>query len=240
MTASIPCLVVDDEPLAAELIEQYIKKVPQLTCVGSCWNALEAFEILKRQPVDLIFLDIQMPELSGIEFVQSLPHPPRIIFTTAYRDYAVESYELDVVDYLLKPITFSRFFKAVNKYLDSRESSIPTSSKPTFGTDVEDTFLFVNAQRKRIKIVFEDVSFLESTKDYVQIYLPEKRISTKDTITEFEKKLPSYFLRVHRSFIVNTRKITAFNAQDIEVGGHEIPIGISYKKEVMAYLDSLG
>lgn len=240
MTTPIPCLVVDDEPLAVELIEQYIHKVPQLTCVGSCWNALEAFDLLKRQRVDLIFLDIQMPELSGIEFIQSLPQAPRVIFTTAYRDYAVESYELDVVDYLLKPITFSRFFKAVNKYLDSLHSRKILTSRQAPIEDSEDSFLFVNAQRKRIKVVFEEVSFLESTKDYVQIYLPDKRVSTKDTITEFEKKLPSYFLRVHRSFIVNTRKITAFNAQDIEVEGQEIPIGISYKKEVMAFLEGLG
>ena len=128
MTTPIPCMVVDDEPLAAELIEQYIQKHPQLSFVGSCWNALDALDLLKQHPVDLIFLDIQMPELSGIEFVRSLPQPPSIIFTTAYRDYAVESYELDVVDYLLKPITFSRFLKSVNKFLSKRELPAPRNT----------------------------------------------------------------------------------------------------------------
>ncbi|MEM6630461.1 MAG: LytTR family DNA-binding domain-containing protein [Bacteroidota bacterium] len=241
MTKPISCLVVDDEPLAVELIEQYIQKVPQLACVGSCWNALEAFEILKQQQVDLIFLDIQMPELSGIEFVKSLPSPPSIIFTTAYRDYAVESYELDVVDYLLKPITFSRFFKSVNKFLAKWESHLGEVSTLVVPAPTP-SFLFVNSQRKQVKVALDEVLYVESIKDYVYIHLPHKSVQTKDTITEFEQKLPPFFLRVHRSFILNTRKISAFNAHDIELEGKEIqiPIGISYKKEVMAFLEGLG
>ena len=226
---------MDDEPLAAALLEKHIAQFSQLQLVGSSWNAIEAFEILKKERIDLIFLDIQMPGLNGIEFVKSLQYPPRIIFTTAYRDYAVESYELNVVDYLLKPITIDRFLKAINKYLNSLEKNTITT-KVIEDTN-ENTYIYVNTNRKHIKVVFDDVFFVESLKDYVRIHTANAKITTKDKISDFEHKLPANFVRVHRSYIVNIQKITAFTTHDIEIGDTEVPIGISYKKKVMEILE---
>ncbi|MEM6807252.1 MAG: LytTR family DNA-binding domain-containing protein [Bacteroidota bacterium] len=234
MSKTIRCLVVDDEPLAAGLIQKHIEQTPQLEWVASCWNALEAFELLKEEQIDLLFLDIQMPVLNGLEFIKSLTQRPAIILTTAYREYALEGYELDVVDYLLKPITFERFFRAVNKYL-SREQASKLSSPSIRQEKEEDPFLYVNTNRKFVKIHFEEVLYIESLKDYIQIHLQDKQITTKEKISEFLEKLPSYFLRVHRSFIINTKKVSAYSAYEIEVEGQEIPIGISYKQEVMKF-----
>jgi len=232
----IKCLIVDDEPLALLLLQTHISQIPQLEVVASCENPLEAFEILKKEPIDLLFLDIQMPVLTGLEFAKSLQHPPSIIFTTAYREYAVESYELNVVDYLLKPITFSRFFKAINKYLNSRHQESTSTVNQAAPIDDSPTFIYVNANRKHVKVLFQDILYVESLKDYVQIHTIDQRITTKDKISVFEQKLPSHFLRVHRSFIVNRHKVTAFTAHDIEIGKKEIPIGGSYKKEVFKVL----
>lgn len=237
MSDKFKCLIIDDEPLAIMLIEKHISQIPQLEIVASCQNPLAAFEILKKEPIDLLFLDIQMPVLTGLEFAKSLQHPPSIIFTTAYREYAVESYELNVVDYLLKPITFTRFFKAINKFLNSRQAeptpivqvSVPTSS-------VAPEFIYVNANKKHVKVLFQDILYVESIKDYVRIHTKDQRITTKDKISEFDQKLPDYFLRIHRSFIVNQRQITAFTAHDVEIGETEIPIGVSYKKGVFEVL----
>ena len=230
------CLIVDDEPLAIELIKDHIERIPQLEIAATCQNALEAFEVLKKESIDLMFLDIQMPMLTGMEFVKSLQHPPSIIFTTAYRQYAVESYELDVVDYLLKPITFTRFFKAINKYFNTLNPNANTPQVAPIATPIPEAYIYVNANRKHIKVFFKDILFVESLKDYIRIHTDEKSIVTKDKISEFETKLPDSFLRVHRSFIVNTEKITAFTANDIEIAKHEIPIGISYKQQVFDFL----
>ncbi|WP_299762928.1 LytTR family DNA-binding domain-containing protein [uncultured Dokdonia sp.] len=235
MSKKVTCIVVDDEPLAIELLEGHIRQFTQLELIATCWNAIEAFEIVKNTPVDIIFLDIQMPGLSGIQFVKSLQNPPAIIFTTAYREYAVESYELDVIDYLLKPITMDRFFKSITKYFDKIGS--PTIHKESVkATVVEDEYMYVNTNRKYVKITFEEVLYVESIKDYVRIHLENESISTKDKISLFEQKVPSYFMRVHRSYMVNTHKITSYTMQDIEIGAIEIPIGISYKKLVMKIL----
>ena len=239
MSEKVKCLIVDDEPLALQLIQAHIERLPQLEIVAACQNALEAFELLKKEQIDLVFLDIQMPVLTGIEFVKSLQHPPSIIFTTAYREYAVESYELEVVDYLLKPITFTRFFKAINKYLNQNQAPqapITTTQANPVVEAQEDTFLYVNANKKRIKISFKDVEYIESLKDYIRIHQTNGSITTKEKISEFEQKLPAYFLRIHRSFIVNTQKITAYTAHDVEIQEKEIPIGGSYKKEVFEKL----
>lgn len=237
MNTTIKCLIVDDEPLAIQLIQSHIKRLPQLEIVASCQNALEAFDLLKKEEVDLVFLDIQMPVLTGIEFVKSLQHPPSVIFTTAYREYAVESYELEVVDYLLKPITFTRFFKAINKYLNQRQASAhpPPATSPAPRPE-ENSFIYVVANKKRIKIWFEAIEYIESLKDYIRIHQASGKITTKEKISEFEHKLPSFFLRIHRSFIVNTKKITAYTAHDVEIEEKEIPIGGSYKKEVFQRL----
>lgn len=236
MRPTVKCLIIDDEPLAIKLIETHIAQIPQLELVASCQNALEAFEILKKEQIDLLLLDIQMPVLTGIELAKSLQHPPSIIFTTAYRQYAVESYELDVVDYLLKPIPFIRFFKAINKFLNTRNKAVALTIDKEVVINTAPLFMYVNANKKHIKILFSDILFVESIKDYVRINTVDQRITTKDKISAFEQKVPSSFLRVHRSFIVNTQKITAFTAHDIEIGQQEIPIGISYKKKVFDVL----
>jgi len=235
MSKKIKCIVVDDEPLAIELLEKHIQQFAQLELVATCWNAIEAFEIVKNKSVEIIFLDIQMPGLSGIQFVKSLQNPPAIIFTTAYREYAVESYELDVIDYLLKPITMDRFFKSITKYFDKIGG--PVIQKATSQAIItEDDHIYINTNRKYVKIVFKDVLYVESIKDYVRIHLESGSISTKDKISLFEQKVPSYFMRIHRSYMVNIHKITGYTKKDIEIGEIEIPIGISYKKEVIKIL----
>lgn len=236
MNSSIPCLIVDDEPLARSILESHIQQIPQLQLVASCQHAVEAFSIVKEEKIDLIFLDIQMPLLTGMEFVRSLQHPPAIIFTTAYRDYAVESYELDVIDYLLKPISFKRFFQAVNKYLN-RNIQTPTSH--TLSQDspqVPLDHLFVNANKKHVKVAFADILYVESLKDYIRIHTVNRSIITKDKVSAFAEKLPQHFLRIHRSYIVNIQKLTAFTAHDVEIEEKEIPIGNSYKQHVLEKL----
>jgi DNA-binding LytR/AlgR family response regulator len=229
------CVIIDDEPLAVELIKDHVSKFSNLEVVATCNNALQGFEVLKSQEVDLIFLDIQMPMLTGIEFLKSLSNPPKVIFTTAYREYALESYELEVVDYLLKPISFDRFFKAVNKYFKVIETSSVTIIAES-KLDDSTRHIYVNMNKKHYKILFTDILYAESLKDYVRIHTIDATIITKDKISDFEKKLPSFFLRTHRSYIVNSEKITAFTVQDIEIGDIEIPIGISYKKGVLEVL----
>lgn len=231
------CLIIDDEPLAISLINDHALKFSNLEVVATCNNAMEGFEVLKYRDIDLIFLDIQMPMLTGIEFLKALNSPPKVIFTTAYREYAIESYELDIVDYLLKPISFDRFFKAINKYfklVENKKSEV-TSIKTEDNTL---GFIYVNMNKKHYKIMFEDILYAESLKDYVRIHTNDSTITTKEKISDFEKKMPSYFVRTHRSYIVNSNKITAYTAQDIEIGKLEIPIGISYKKTVIDTLSS--
>ncbi|OUR93188.1 DNA-binding response regulator [Flavobacteriales bacterium 34_180_T64] len=229
------CLIIDDEPLAIEIIKAHVSKIPNLEVVATCHNALEGFEVLKTQEVDLLFLDIQMPLLTGIEFIKSLSNPPKVIFTTAYREYAIESYELEAVDYLLKPISFDRFFKAVNNYFKRIETKTIVVSKET-SSDDSSGHIFVNVNKKHHKILFNEIVYAESLKDYVCIHTLNGSITTKDKISDFEDKLPSCFLRSHRSYIVNLNMVTAFTSQDIELGNIEIPIGVSYKKSVMESL----
>ena len=230
----VNCIIIDDEPLAAALIEAHVANIPNVNIIATCTNALEGFEVLKTQSVDLIFLDIQMPLLTGIEFLKSLSNPPKVIFTTAYREYAIESYELEVVDYLLKPISFDRFFKAINKFfktIESKSSTVVVSEPQEVSK-----YIFVNVNKKQHKISFSEIVYVESIKDYIRIHLTDKTIVTKDKISEFEYKLSSNFLRTHRSYIVNADKITAYTVNDVEIGDLEIPIGISYKKQLLEKL----
>jgi len=229
----IRCLVIDDEPLALQVIQIHISKIPGMEVFAIFQNPIDAFDVIKSNKIDLIFLDIEMPLLSGIDFLKTLQNPPKVIFTTAYRNYAMESYDLDVVDYLLKPISFIRFLKAVNKYKSSVNIAIPESA---IKEEVANDHLYVNTNRKFMKLNFKDVLYIESLKDYVKIYLNDKSVITKDSIRNFIKKLPKEFLRIHRSFIVNTNKITAFTKVDVEIGEREIPIGASYKEDVIGFL----
>jgi DNA-binding LytR/AlgR family response regulator len=243
---TVKCLLVDDEPLAMEVLESYIAQVPNLELVGKCDNALQAYEVLRKNEIDLIFLDIEMPQLSGIEFINTLENVPSVIFTTAHRRYAFEGYELDVLDFLLKPVSFGRFLKAINKLLRTNSPEVePTvEAKPEVPEPTNDkmTFIYVKEDKKMVKIYLEDVIYIESLKDYVCIHTNIRKIITKQQISYLEQKLPEDdFMRIHRSFIISTRKIKAFNSNQIELEGQkELPIGRSYKPIVLDALTKNG
>ena len=229
------CLIVDDEPLAIEVIESYLKKLNDTDIVAKCSSALEAFEILQKKNIDLIFLDIQMPELTGLEFLKSIKNPPKIIFTTAHRKYAVEGFELDVVDYLLKPISFERFLKALEKYYKSTESDFKVISDKDSS---ENDFIYVKENKKAVKILFKEILYVESLKDYVVIHTDTKKVISKIPISTLEEQLPAgKFLRIHRSFIVSVSKIDAFTSYSIEIGKKELTIGRTYKNSVLKELN---
>ena len=209
----IQCLVIDDEPLAREILMHHIAGVEALCLVGTCSNAVEAISFLSEHPVDLLFLDIQMPQLLGTNFVRTLKNPPRIIFTTAHRKYAVEGFELDAVDYLLKPISFERFLKAVNKVFqldvaNEQAGSLPKEEHLEKGN----SFLYFRADRKMVKVFINDILFIESLKDYIRIVTPSKTIVTKYVLSTLEEMLPmDGFLRIHKSYIVNISKIDSLH-----------------------------
>lgn len=230
----IRCLIIDDEPLAIEVIKTHLAQLSEIELVASFANPVAALETIESEKIDLLFLDIEMPLLSGIEFIKNSPIVPKVIFTTAYRNYAIESYELDVVDYLLKPISFSRLFKAINKF--KTMAQIPIDTNEATGEVPLDNHIYVNANKKYIKIEFDAILYIESMKDYVKIHLSDKSVVTKEAISSFAAKLPAEFLRIHRSFIVNTKKVTAFTRVDVEINKTELPIGTSYKDTVMGFL----
>jgi len=230
------CIIVDDEPPAIALIKKHLSLFDNFIIVGEYQSAVKAFEIIKKEKIDLIFLDIQMPVMTGVDFLKSLQNPPKVIFTTAYREYALEGYDLDIVDYLLKPISFTRFFKAIERFTQL-VSNIKITSRVENKFDEKD-FIYVNINKKNHKIVLENVLYIESLKDYVRIHTSEKKLVVKSNIGQIYTKLPkNSFLRVHRSFIVNITKITAFTAHDIEIENIEIPIGSSYKSDVRSKLN---
>jgi DNA-binding LytR/AlgR family response regulator len=236
----IKCLIVDDEPLALDILESYVNRIECLELVGRCNNGIEAYNLLQKYPVDLLFLDIQMPKLTGIEFLKNISRPPMVIFTTAFREYAIESYELNAVDYLLKPIPFERFLKAVNKVVQASvhttESALPTTASGN--TDYQEAFIYLKADKKMVKVMLRDIMYLESLKDYIRVKTISKEIISLQKISFLEEKLPEdKFLRIHRSFIVAVDKIQAFSATHVElINSKEIPIGRNYKVEVMQAL----
>jgi DNA-binding LytR/AlgR family response regulator len=225
------CLLVDDEPLAIDVLKQHISVVEQLEVVGACNNAFKAMEFLKEQPVDLMFLDIHMPRLSGISFVRTLQHPPKVIFTTAYKEYALDAFELDAVDYLLKPISLERFLRAVNKLTQVAVKDPAAVPKPTEG---QEGFIYFRADRKMVKLFYHEILYIESIKDYIRIVRDgNPPLLVKQSITATEEMLPSnLFLRIHRSFIVAVHKIAAFTNNDVEIDKMEIPIGRMYKDQL--------
>lgn len=235
MTKTTKCLIVDDEPIAREIIENHLSKINGLELVSSCKNALQAFEFINNQAVDLIFLDINMPEISGLSFARSMNKHIKIIFTTAYREYAIDGFDLQAVDYLLKPISFERFLQAVNKYMDEN-TAVELPKNQTILPEVFD-YIFVRADRKMMKINFSEIRYIESLSDYIQIHLDDKIIVTRESITNIEAKLPqNKFLRTHRSYIVSIAHIDSFTNEDIEMGKTEIPISRTYKTEVLKKL----
>ena len=236
MSKSIACLIVDDEPLAANVLKEYVNKVPQLNLIGTASSAMEAFAIMNDKHIDLLLLDIEMPNMNGIEFIKSLPEPPKVIITTAYREYAFESYEIEVVDYLLKPISFNRFFKSITKLVKQTGSQSQVEEDTPMEVPKSGGSIYVYANKKNLKVYFDDILYIESIKDYVTIHTQSDQIVSKSTITKFEDLLPDSFIRVHRSFIVNGAHISAYTHQDVEIGDIELPIGSSYKHKVLELL----
>jgi len=238
----IRCLIVDDEPLALDVLEAYIDKIDDLQLVGRLDNAIEAFNLLNREPVDLLFLDIQMPKLTGIELLRNISHPPQVIFTTAFRDYALQGYELDVVDYLLKPISFERFLRAVNKVYHTSGTPLPhaapaAAQPPAVVAPYEEAFIYLKADKKMVKVLLSDILYIESLKDYVRVRTRDKNVTAYQRISFMEEKLPEdRFMRIHRSFIVALDKIDAYCTPYVEIAGKEIPIGRNYRSEVLKTL----
>jgi DNA-binding LytR/AlgR family response regulator len=230
------CIAVDDEPLALDIIEAYVNKHPELKLVARCNNAAEASEVLKTHKIDLMFLDIQMPEISGLSFVKSLETKPLFMFTTAYPDYALEGFEQDAIDYLLKPIAYDRFERGVEKAMEYYKVQ---QNQDVAETDLENEFIFVKANQKLIKLAYNDIYYVEAFADYVKIFLYDKKIVTLQTMKNMEKKLPSeLFSRVHRSFIVNRNHVQSFSTSICEVNEIKIPIGKNYKEAFVGLMKS--
>lgn len=226
----VTCLAVDDEPPAIEVIEKYVSAVPSLQLIATCNNAVDALAILQTEKIDILFLDIQMPQILGTDFMRTLPSPPKVIFTTAFRKYAVEGFDLDAVDYLLKPISFERFLKAVNKVMSI---NLPAAETNFTQPVTQEDFLYLRADRKNIKVNFSDILFIESLKDYIKVVTKDKNIVTKQAISTIEESLPAAaFIRTHRSYIVAIDKVESFSQELIQMGKYEIPISRSYRHEV--------
>ncbi len=224
----INCLIVEDEPLAAELLKSYIGKVPDLALVAHCDTAVDAFGVLQRQHIELMFLDIRMPRLTGLELLKTLQHPPPVIMTTAYRDYAVESYDYDVLDYLVKPIQFDRFLKAIGKYYQRQTVQAP-AAQPTVDT-FEQAYLFFRVDREQQKVWLKDILYIEGLGDYVKIFTTGGSIVTYERLSYLEEKLPEeHFLRVHKSYIICTDKVQSFSGSAVKVSGKLIPVGRMFK-----------
>jgi len=236
----IKCLVIDDEQPAREMLRQHIAGVEALELAGTCANAVEAISFLKEQQVDLLFLDIQMPQLLGTDFIRTLKNSPKVIFTTAYRKYAVEGFELDAVDYILKPISFQRFLKAVNKVLQTNLATLqPSSSANEDHAEQSNAFLYFRVDRKMVKVFFNDILFIEGLKDYIKIVTATRAIITKYVLSTLEEVLPSdEFLRIHKSYIVAINKIESYNADSIQIAKHELPIGRLFKHIVSKVLNA--
>lgn len=230
----VRCLIIDDEPLAVRLISSYVKEVPGLEVVGVCNTAIEAYTVLRQQKIDLIFLDIKMPKLLGTDFLRSISDRPKVIFITAYREYALDGYELDVVDYLLKPVSLTRFLKAVAKATRLILQENQFEIRETADSGNNKAFLYLKVDREMTKVLVKDILFIESRKEYVKLYLENNRaLIVKQSISSLEKLLsPHRFIRVHRSYIATIEKISSFTPAQVTIGNHKVPIGRLYKNEV--------
>ena len=238
MQEKVRCMIVDDEPTARDVLTILLAKIPMVEIVATCANAMEAFHAVNTQTIELIFLDINMPEISGLAFAKTVSKDTKIIFTTAYREFAIDGFDLRAVDYLLKPIAFDRLLQAVHNYLETRPKTLVANS---FEQESQRNYSFIRSDRKMIKVVFSDVAFVESCSDYVKIHLQDKSILTRQTISNIEATLPTNeFMRIHRSFIVRVDAIQSFTNEQIEVQGKELPISRPYKKDVLARLNGMG
>ncbi|RYF84870.1 MAG: response regulator transcription factor [Chitinophagaceae bacterium] len=232
----ISCLILEDEPLAAEVLEDYIHQVPFLQLKATCTDAIYAMEVLQTEAIDLIFLDIHLPKIKGLDFIKTLRNPPKVIITSAYQEYALQGYELNVVDYLLKPIEWSRFLMAVNKL--EQPTEVNSYAQHVNAGTGERAYLFFNVNKRKVKVFLDEILYIESLKEYIRITTPNKSILTKYQLNEIEELLTTHhFLRIHRSYIVAKNKIETFSATDVEIGSKQLPIGRNYKDEVMLVLE---
>jgi DNA-binding LytR/AlgR family response regulator len=230
------CLIIDDEPLGIKLIKAHLDKLESFEVVGECKSALKAVEYLRTEKIDLIFLDINMPEISGIDFLKTLSDPPYVIITTAYREYAIEGYELDVVDFLLKPISFERFLKAINRYCNRTRTSPVKEGNNSDETD-EKKHIYIQDGKNTFKLLYDDIIYFEGYGEYVKVITLNKNYLVRDSLAEFEHRLSSdFFLRIHKSYLINIRKILGFSTIHVMLKSNELPIGRVYREKVMNIL----
>jgi DNA-binding LytR/AlgR family response regulator len=229
----ISCLAVDDEPPALDVLRKYISSVQSLELVGTCSDAVEALNSIRQRSVDLIFLDIQMPQILGTDFLRTLKNPPKVIFTTAFRKFAIEGFELDAVDYLLKPISFERFLKAVNKVMDASLNGTLNIENEQQAKTTNDNSIYFRSDRKMIKVNLSDILYIESIKDYIKVVGVSGTVITKQSISSVEEDLPKdMFIRIHRSYIVALNNIESYSNELIWIGKAELPISRMYRHEV--------
>jgi DNA-binding LytR/AlgR family response regulator len=232
------CLIIDDEPLALKLIRSHLSKISSFEVAGECRNALQAVDVLKREKIDLMFLDINMPEITGLDFLKTIPNPPYVIITTAFREYAIEGYDLDVVDFLLKPISFERFLKAINRYIDRTKPSRNSNGNHSH-INPEKKYIHIQDGKTIIKLLLDDILYLEGYGEYVKVITQNKNHLVRNSLAEFENKLSeSNFLRIHKSYIVNMQKISGFSSLHVILKNVQLPIGRIYRDNVMNILKS--
>lgn len=236
MKEQIKCILVDDEPMAIDILKTHLSKIEKVKIIGACSNATEAFNIISKEQIDLIFLDINMPGISGISFAKSINSSIKIIFTTAYREFAVDGFNLHAVDYLLKPISYERLLDAINNYSEIHQK--PTNSLSENEEPL--SFIFIRVDRRMVKLIFEDIYYVESLSDYLKIYLKNNEVLViRETITNIANKLPAQqFLRIHRSFMVNVNEISSYNNEEILIQEKSLPISRSYKEQIVTYLNN--
>ena len=230
---AIRCLIIDDEPIARRVIKSHLENVAGFTVVGECGNALEGFQLLQTLQPQLLFLDIQMPRLNGLDLLRSLQQKPKVIIVSAHREYALEGFELDVVDYLLKPVPLERFLKALDKFRQNQDRLV-TLKNPQ--DNPQPNHLYIRADRKTVRLDLNDILYIESMSDYLKIHTPQQLYLTKEKISAIEEKLPTGFLRIHRSFIINTHHLQAYTPEIAEVAGQELPISRSLRQQVLEVL----
>jgi two-component system LytT family response regulator len=235
---ALNCVIVEDEPLARNLLTEYVKKVPSLNLIEACSSPVAALEVLRKNAVDLLFLDVQMPELTGISLLKVLQKRPLVILTTAYSDYALEGYELDVADYLLKPITFERFLRAVDKVTQRLASGKPQVVIERPATPIDQPFVFVKDGTKLVKVVFDDILYMEGLKDYVTIHMKHQKIVSLQRLKTLEEQLPpEKFIRIHNSYIVALHAIDVIHKNHVQIRDAELPIGETYKKTFREFIE---
>lgn len=226
-TNKYSCLIIDDEPIALKVISNYLDKIDKFVFLGGFTNALEALSVLHKQNVDLIFLDIQMPGINGLEFIKSIPQPPRVIFTTAFRNYASDAFDVDAIDYLVKPIPYDRFLKAVNKFFEHQNRLREQNSDS----------IILKSDKKNYKVMMDDIIYIESLDDYIKVHTKQNNLICYMRLSGIENMLGnSKFIRIHRAFVVNQKHITLFTHSLVEINGKQLPIGRNYREEVLKKL----